>query len=73
MLRGVGDLDESSNVPHAERSSKGTEHEKLGASETVNQPEEPDEGKHRLDNAEDACSQETSVGTSDTKTLEDGG
>lgn len=49
VVCGILDLDVCGNVPHAKRATGSTEHEKLRASEAVDEPEEPDECENRFD------------------------
>lgn len=70
---GAADADEGADDPHADRAAGSTDHEELGAAETVDQPEEPDDSHDGLDDAEDARGEEAGVGAGDPNRLEDGG
>lgn len=63
----------ATNDPHADRTTKGTTHEKLATTKFVNEEEEPDDGEDGLDNTEDTGGKESSVGSADTDGLEDSG
>ena len=67
------DLDVRADDPHADRATSSADHKKLGAAEVVDEIHEPDESDNSLDNTEETGGEETSVGTSDTNRLEDGG
>jgi hypothetical protein len=69
----VGDLDVCCDYPHAYRTSRSANHEKLSASEIVDKPEKPDKSESSLHDAEDACGEEAGVCSYDSEALEHSG
>ena len=66
-----GDVD--GNGQHGNGTTSGSDHENLPSSHLVDQEEDPEQGGAGLDDTKDTGSEETSVGTSDSQGLEDGG
>lgn len=61
-----------SDVVEADCTTKGAEHEKIAAAQSVDEEEEPDDGYSSFDNTEDSSGEETRICSSYANGFEDG-
>ena len=57
--------------PHANRATDGTDHQELSASKVIDENQDPDNGEDGLDHTEDTGGQEGGAGSADTDRGED--
>jgi hypothetical protein len=67
----AGNLDVSSNPPHAQASTYSAIHEQLGSAQAIDEEEKPDDCQNGLYNAEDTGRQETCVRADNANGFED--